>query len=139
MEDQINDLFNAAKEEIFEDGMESQFSRGLIEAIERYEEAALNIITDLIINESVNSEVASEALRWIGGIKHEATHETRLNLLEQSLNCSSIKVRDGAVLGLSFLDDPRAIDSIKEAMERENSKLLLRNMKQVLVQLEKGI
>ena len=120
----IKGLFNAAKEEIFEDGIESQFSISLIKVIERHEEAALEVITNLIINESVNAEVASEALRWIGDMRHEPTHENRLNLLEQSLNCSSIKVRDGAVLGLSFLDDPRAIDSIKEAMKRENSKLL---------------
>ena len=108
----------------------------MIKVIERHEEAALEVITNLIINESVNAEVASEALRWIGDMRHEPTHENRLNLLEQSLNCSSIKVRDGAVLGLSFLDDPRAIDSIKEAMKRENSKLLYRNMEQVLEQLE---
>jgi len=135
----IEKLFIAAKEDAFEDGVESQFSRELMEAIKRYGNTAIDILGELIIKEVVDPEVASEALRWIGDIKHKPTYENRLQLLQQSLNCSSAKVRDGAILGISFLDDPRAIDSIKEAMERENSKLLYNNMKQALQQLEGDI
>jgi hypothetical protein len=134
--DEIKPLFIAGREEFFEDGMESRFSKGLISAIEKYDDLAIDVISDLILGEKISPEVASEALRWIGKIEHNATYENRLHLLEQSLKCSSAKVRDGAILGLSFLNDFRAIDSIKEAIQKENIKLLRRNMGQVLEQLE---
>ena len=134
--DEIRSLFIAGREEFFEDGMESRFSKGLISTIEKYDDLAIDAISDLILSEKVSPEVASEALRWIGKIEHNATYENRLHLLEQSLKCSSAKVRDGAILGLSFLNDFRAIDSIKEAIQKENIKLLRRNMGQVLEQLE---
>jgi HEAT repeat protein len=57
-------------------------------------------------------------------------------LLEESLKCLSPRVRDGAGLGLSFMNDLRAIDSLKEAIQKEQSKLLRKNMVQVLEQLE---
>lgn len=129
-------MFISGKYEFFEDGMESRFSKGLVSAIEKYGELAIEIISDLILSEKVSPEVASEALRWIGKIEHNATYENRLYLLEQSLKCSSARVRDGAILGLSFLNDFSAIDSIKKAIQSENIKLLRKNMKQVLEQLE---
>ena len=133
---QIENLFFVAREEVFEDGMESEFSRELVLSIKQYGDPVIEVMSELILNDSVSPEVASEALRWIGYIEHKDTHDARLRLLEQSLTSSSLRVRDGAVLGLSFLDDPRATGSLRKAMELENSKLLRRNMQQVLEQLE---
>jgi hypothetical protein len=133
---ELERLFIAGREEFFKDGMESRFSKGLILAIEKYGEIAIAVISDLILAERVSSEVASEALRWIGDIDDNSTYERRFNLLKESLKCSSPRVRDGAGLGLSFMDDPSAIDSLKEAILKEQSKLLRRNMIQVLEQLE---
>jgi len=134
--DEIKSLFIAGREEFFEDGMESRFSKGLISAIGKYGELAIDVISDLILGEKVSPEVASEALRWIGYIDDDATYESRLHLLKESLKCSSPRVRDGAGLGLSFMNDPRAIGLLKEAIQKENIKLLRRNMEQVLEQLE---
>jgi len=134
--DEIESLFIAGREEFFEDGMESRFSKGLISAIEKYDDLAIDAISDLILSEKVSPEVASEALRWIGYIDDDATYESRLHLLEESLKCLSPRVRDGAGLGLSFMNDLRAIDSLKEAIQKEQSKLLRKNMVQVLEQLE---
>ena len=133
---QMEKLFFAAREEVFEDGMESEFSRELVLSIKQYGDPVIEVIRELILNDSVSPEVASEALRWIGYIEHEDTRDARLRLLEQSLTSSSLRVRDGAVLGLSFLDDPRATGSLRKAMELEGSKLIRRNMQQVLEQLE---
>jgi len=101
IKEEIAGLFKAGKYEFFEDGMESRFSKGLISAIEKYDVLAIEIISNLILSEKVSPEVASEALRWIGKIEHNATYENRLYLLEQSLKCSSARVRDGAGLGIS--------------------------------------
>jgi hypothetical protein len=46
--DEIESLFIAGREEFFEDGMESRFSKGLISAIEKYDDLAIDAISDLI-------------------------------------------------------------------------------------------
>jgi hypothetical protein len=136
IDQEIEGLFEIAKEQIFEDGIESEFSRGLISIIKEYGNDAMIVIANLIVTDQVNAEVASEALRWLGHIDHPKTYRYRLWVLERSLYCSSVRIRDGAVLGLSFLNDPHAISYLKRAIERETCKELRRDMEQVLAHLE---
>jgi len=138
IDEKIESLFVSAKEEVFEDGMESSFSRELVSMVREHGESAVQMIADLILQENANPEVASEALRWIGAIEHPATYHSRLSLLEQSLNCLSPWVRDGATLGLAYMEDPHAISYLKRAIDREPYKLLRRNMRQVLAELEEN-
>jgi len=129
-------LFEAAKDQYFEDGMESAFSNELVAFIEKHGEAAVKAITHLITSEIVNVEVAAEALRWLGRMDHAPTHNARLRLLERSLFCSSAGVRDGAVLGLASMDDPHAITYLEQAIQREKHAELREDFQQVLTQLE---
>lgn len=130
-------LFEAAKDQYFEDGMESEFSKELTALVEAYGNMAVHELAYLILFEKVNAEVASEALRWLGNMSRSVSSSFRLWLLERSLLCSSAMVRDGAILGLASFDDPRAIPYIKRAIEREQCEELRKNMEQVLVQLER--
>ena len=132
---EIEALFIKAREERFEDGMESDFSSGLISMIRMCGNAAIEVIAKLILYERVNPEVASEALRWIGHIEQASTYTDRLWLLERSLRCSSARVRDGVALGLASLDDPHAIPYLKQAIQREQCEELREDMEQVLAQL----
>jgi len=136
IDQEITILFEAAKEQDFEDGMESEFSKGLISLIKKYGNAVMEVISDLIIHEGVNAAVASEALRWLGRMDHPTSYYFRLWLLERSLRCSSAMVRDGAALGIASLDDTHAIPYLKQAILRENYAELREDMEQVLVQLE---
>jgi HEAT repeat protein len=129
-------LFEAAKEQNFEDGMESEFSKGLVDMVKKYGVAAIEALAPLIIDERVNPEVASEALRWLGRINQPASYRHRLWLLERGLRCSSARVRDGATLGLAFLDDPHAITYLRQAIQQEKISELRADMEQVLAQLE---
>ncbi|MGB0383434.1 MAG: HEAT repeat domain-containing protein [Ardenticatenaceae bacterium] len=131
----IRALFAAAKEEVFEDGYESQFSRQLISLVERYGEQAIEPIIRLIVNEQVNPEVAAEALRWLGEIEEPLSRSSRRWLLERTLYSSSSRVRDGAILGLASLDDPHAIPYLRQAIEQESCPELREDMEQVLEQL----
>ena len=131
----IESLFASAREEIFEDGMQSQFSRHLLMLIRSYGNQAITALTDYILSERANAEVAAEALRWIGHINDPSTHRDRLWLLEKSLSSSSPRIRDGAGLGLAFLDDPHAIPYLIRAVERENYTELRADLKQVISQL----
>lgn len=121
---------------IFEDGVESPFSRELIRNLEKYGNVALEVLFDLILHARINPELAAEALRWLGYIENHETHEYRRWLLERSLECSSPRVRDGALLGLASLDDPKAIPSLKLAIEKEQVSELRHDMEQTILQLE---
>lgn len=131
----LSDLLARAREETFEDGMESQFSKALISCIKRYGNAAVRVLTEYIVSEHVNAEIASEALRWIGHIEDASTYESRLWLLARGLLSASSRVRDAATLGLAFLNDPQAIPLLEAAIQRECIQELREDMKQVLEDL----
>lgn len=128
-------LFTAAKEEVFQDGYESEFSKELISLVSRYGEQAMEPIIRLIVNEQVNPEVAAEALRWLGEIEEPLSRSSRRWLFERSLYSSSSRVRDGAILALASLDDPHAIPYLRRAIEQESCPELREDMEQVLEQL----
>ena len=134
---EIEALFAAARDEDFEDGMESRFSKGLVSMIRTHGNAATEAITSIIVQENANSEVVYEAMRWLGHIDDPPTYEERLCLLQRGLYYSLVRVRDGAALGLASLDDPHAIPSLKQAIEREQCGELRADMMQVLAQLER--
>ncbi|MBN3908608.1 MAG: HEAT repeat domain-containing protein [Nostoc sp. NMS1] len=134
---ELETLFITGKEEYFEDGFESNFSRGLISCVQKYGNDAIEAITCFIVYEKISPEVASEALRWLGEINHPESYKFRLWLLERSLNCPSSRVRDGAILGLSYLNDPHAITYLERAIEQEKIMELREDMKQVLAQLKR--
>lgn len=134
---ELETLFITGKEDYFEDGCESNFSRGLISCVQKYGNDAIEAITCFIVYEKISPEVASEALRWLGEINHPESYKFRLWLLERSLNCPSSRVRDGAILGLSYLNDPHAITYLEQAIEQEKIMELREDMKQVLAQLKR--
>ena len=135
LEKAIERLFDTAKGEFFEDGVETDFSRNLLNLIRAYGDTAVEMLTGLIVSEYVDSEVASEALRWIGRLDDAGTYKSRLQLLEKSLGNSAARVRDGALLGLASLDDPSAIRYLEKALQGESLEQLRRNIQQVLDQL----
>ena len=94
-------------------------------------------IKALILQENANSEDVYDAMRWLGHAHDLSTHKERLNLLQQGLCYPSVRVRDGAALGLASLDDPRAISSLKQAIGCERVGELKTDMIQVLEQLER--
>lgn len=135
IEQRVCTIFADAEEQVFEDGIESDFSRELLALISLYGRVAIDPIVRLIISESANKEIAAEALRAIGRIRQSSTHRDRLWLLEHGLYSSSARVRDGATLGLAYLDDPVAVIPLKLAIEREQIPELREDMQQVLDQL----
>lgn len=134
--EEIYSLFKASEEQNFEDGMETEFSKKLILLIKKYTDEAIEIITSIILYERVNAEVAAEALRWLGKMDHAPSYRFRLWLLERSLGSLKARIRDGAILGLSSLNDPHAISYLKLAIEQEKCSELRKDMEQVLAQLE---
>ncbi len=129
-------LFDLAFEEDFEDGVESSFSKKLLSFIKEYGNVAIGVLPPIFLNQQINPEIISEALRWIGRLEHSKTQYFRLWLLESCLSSNSASIRDGAILGLASLNDPAAISYIKTAIDKEPIKGLQDDMKEILTQLE---
>lgn len=136
LDKQANSIFAGAKEEIFEDGMESDFSRDLSNFIASFGHSAMEVIIPIVLSEQTNTDVASEAFRILGRLNHKITYRDRLWLLERGLYSTSARVRDGVILGLAFLNDSLAIAPLKSAIERERILELRKDMEQILAQLE---
>lgn len=128
-------LFAAARDEVFEDGMESSFSRRLTALVEKHGDQAIRFAAGYLDSAEFDEEVAAETLRQLGHSRHEPTHRSRLDLLVQGLSSESAMVRDGAILGLASLDDPGVISDVAEAVAREQDLELRDDMNDVLEQL----
>lgn len=131
----IESIFTNEREEIFEDGMESSFSKELVSTIKKYGDPVIEILSELIDNRRIDIETAEEAMRWLGHIDHLPTYNKRLWLLKQSLQHDSVRVRDGALLGLASLNDPDAISELKKAIAVEQCLELREDMEQILLEL----
>jgi hypothetical protein len=128
--------FSMASEERFEDGVESAFSGMLVSMLQTYGSAAVAALESVIKSEETNAEVAAEALHWLGMISHPDSRRYRLWVLQESLRSASARIRDAASLGLAALDDPAAIPSLLDAVQREQYSELRQNLQLVLDQLE---
>jgi hypothetical protein len=108
----------------------------LVAFIEKYGRKAIEALTPIFINEKINPEIISEALRWIGRMEHPQTYANRRQLLEKCLFSSSPYIRDGALLGIASMNDRNSIHPLKLAIAKEKISELCDDMKQVLFQLE---
>jgi len=134
--DHLTSLLGRAKEESFEDGVASDFSRSLLALVERNATEIILALVDLIAAASTSDSVAAEALRWIARINDPYSRHYRLWLLERSLFARSPVVRDGAIIGLSELADKHAVPYLRQAIQAEALEELQADMVAVLRELE---
>lgn len=109
----------------------------LYKIISIYREFAILVISNLIDTERVKFLQAIHILSFLGEIRHMPTFLHRTWLLEKNLKSKSKYIRDGASLGILYLENPSTINSIKEAISIEKNPQLQKNMIQVLESLEK--
>jgi HEAT repeat protein len=133
---QVQLAFHAAAEEDFEAGVESRFSRRLSLLLARYGQAAIGPIEHMIASEHISDLVKWEALRVLGQVESPSTYDQRLRILQSKLMDPSRWVRDGAALGLSWMEDPTAIPALRKAIEQEPTQELRRNLTTLLYHLE---
>jgi len=133
----VQAAFGSAKDEFLEDGTESQFAREIKVLIAKHRRSALEAISHLILFTKTGHHVANEALSTLGTVSEPTTYEYRRWLLEQSLGAPSAVVRDGAVIGLAWLDDPHAVPYVQRAVQGEQVAPLRRSMERLLEQLGK--
>ena len=136
LESEFKDYVHQAQGEIFADGMNSTFSDRVHQSIKEHGPIAVSI-WEQVINETGNaSETGEEFLRQLGILRDCPSHEARLQTLANCLEHPDPRIRDAAGLGLSFLDDAKALPMLKNAHTREAEPWLKRNFAQVIEQLD---
>ncbi len=134
--DHFNKLAHDTTGEVFVDGMESAFSYGITLAVETHGDIAVRAMERLMSSNGVNVEVAGEILRQMGSMEDPRTHRGRLAVLTSSLKSPDPRLRDAASIGLAALDDPAAIEDLRDAVDREAFPQLRRNLTLALDQLQ---
>lgn len=136
--DEIQNLLTIGKTEIFEDGMDSKFSKYLTTLLSRYgnvARVAIEVISNLIASEQVSPPIAGEILKLLGDFEHPNLKRPVFDALIRGLNTRFVDIKDGAILGLASLDNPKAIPYLEKAIERETNLELKEDMQDVLEQL----
>jgi hypothetical protein len=134
LEDAIATIFNIDPMPDFEDGMNNAFSDGIEDIVRLFGDEGVKELRDVFWN-TQNLSCIGEALRRFGLIRNETTLDERLQTLVSLLKHRSPVVRDGAMIGLAYLDDLRAIGAIEEAIRLEPVPVLRRDMGAILDQL----
>lgn len=132
----MQEAFDLSIEETFEDGVQGDFSTKLMGMIEQFGSIAISAMEQIARRDNKHIEASAEALRWIGLIDNPPTHNHRLRLLMKSLDSKWPAMRDAAILGISYLDDPKAKDALVRAMEQEPIPSLRDDIESVIKQLE---
>jgi hypothetical protein len=136
IEQELQQLFNECRHDVFEDGIESDFSRRLVRMVETGGNMVLLELNALLRSPSTSPNVSAEALRWLGLMRHRETHAYRRWILTDLLKASSVLTRDGAIVGLLNLDDPSIKHAVQAARDLERSEQLREDLSQLLEQLE---
>lgn len=115
-------IFRYGKDVHFEDGMNNHFASRLLEWIDSFPDQAHMAVHQVIHDDDTSPVVSGEALRWIGRMdKSSEQHENWRLKIESCLKHDSHAVRDGAILALASMDDPKSIPALRSAMEQLHS------------------
>jgi len=129
-------IFDAYQHEEFDTDIAYEFTNALDILIRANGKPAVRIINDLINEQILNDDIISETLKALGRIEDENTKEERYQLLMGLIKDDSAIIRDGAVSGLSFLDDRRALAQLRILFETETVPILKNNIKVAIKGLE---
>ena len=126
---------NAARNERFEDGMESRFSERVRKSILSGGADAVRAWAHALAIKNNAHETTEEFLRIIGNLKDQKSHEKRREVLTGMLRHGEPAIRDAAGLGLAALDDPTTLPALKEALDLEPEEWVRKGLRQVAEQL----
>ncbi len=121
-------LFDAYRHEEFDTDIACEFTNDLDIFIQTNGEAAIRTIDNLIKKQVFGENIISETLKALGRIENENTKEQRYQVLMHFIKHDSAIIRDGAVSGLSFLDDKRALPQLYMLFETETVPILKNNI-----------
>jgi HEAT repeat protein len=131
----MGSLLRLAKEERFQDGMESNLSQGLAAMIRRYPADAMATLRNIIDSGGVSKSLTAEVIESVSRVNNPESRDARFSLVVSYLRDDSPVVRDAAGTALAYMDDKRAIDYLQSAIEAEPIPTLREDLAQVAEQL----
>lgn len=136
LERTVTEIFSSSREEEFAYGYTSKLASSLEDFIQRYGVDAIQAIQYQIPQKHVSVDVVIETLHSIGRSRHQASHDQRLLLLLSTLSTPLARIRSAAALGLAYMDDPKAIPILKNALNQETHNSAKVWLQRALEQLE---
>lgn len=128
-------LMQQSRGRLFEDGEVSELALRVQRAFKQNAGFAADALLELALQPDAEPRAMHEVFKWLGAFKNAYSQSARLYVCEQALAADVPRVRAGAALGLSWLDDPHAIPNLEEAVARETIPELKDDLQQVLDQL----
>ena len=132
----IRIIFDAGKNEQFEDGMRSDFSKAIERLIKNYQDNAVAALAEFLASNKIDSDLLCETLRTIGKFNDDKTALIRFQILISFLSHASPFIRDCAGLALYDIESPNAIPYIKQAVDKEPYQSLKRDFEKIIDALE---
>lgn len=120
----------------FNDETVEELSSRLFRTIKDFGDKAVNVFAHLIIQDKIPASIAALVLRSLGATEDDTTRPYRLWLEARSLFSDSVRIRDGAVIGLSLMESPGALPYLKKASVSERNAMLRRDMIRLIAHLE---
>jgi len=119
LKSRIHEDLSAAEHEELEIGVESVFSRKVINLLAEHGSNAVEALAEVLQDKLASDAVMGILLRQLGRIQQKSSHAMRRKLLSDLLRARSVQVRHAAATGLAELDDPDAIPALELARQRE--------------------
>ena len=121
IEDRLRLLVHEARDQQFEDGMDSAFASGIRSMVMSYGATAVAVIAKhWRIMAQLYPKEFSEIVVQLGRMDHEPTRTARRNLIENALQHPDPGLRDAAALGLDALADPASERVLLKASRSES-------------------
>lgn len=132
----LRNLFSSFDYEDFDIDIAYYLTNALTNLIKENGKPVIRIITKLIVQHEINDNIICETLKAIGRLDDENTKSDRFELLMKLLRDDSAIIRDGAVAGLSFFDDKKALAQLYILLEKETMPILKENIRVAITDLE---
>ena len=136
LEQSAVNIFDSYQHEEFDTDIAYDFTNALDRLIVANGKPAVRIINNLIKKNVLDNDLISETLKALGRIEDENTKDERYELIMSFIKNETAIIRDGAVSGLSFLDDKKALPQLRMLFEIETVPILKNNIKVAIHGLE---
>lgn len=136
LEQSLHGLFDAATEEKFERGMESDFAKGLKGLLVLSPIELLRLLRTRLTETSMPVEVVAEAMRWLGEQEQKSIRKHIVSLLIYGLQHTSPLVRDAGALALGRLEGSNSLSHLNRAIADETVPELRQDMRDLAESLQ---
>lgn len=135
-EQAVRTLLIFSNYEAFDTQTSYDLTHAFAELINRNGRPIIRALRVLINHQELNNRLICEALVSVGRLQNSDTESDRFELLIGLLDHHAPIVRDGAIMGLSFMDNKKAIPYLRKSLTKETVRTLRENIEVAIRDLE---